>query len=79
MFRCQLCGVAVGPRVRAARIIVKRRVKQYPFRKEANTVYRPDRDGKMKEKKIDDPGGTGWEIAREARACPACAAPETTS
>ena len=73
MFLCQLCGVTVAPRIRAARIAVSRRSKMYPFRSDANVFYRPDLNGKVKEFKSDDPGGVGWEIAREVLACPTCA------
>jgi hypothetical protein len=76
MFLCQLCGVVVPPRIPATRVVVNRRPKQYPFRFEANVFYRPDpkKEGKIKEHKTDDPGGLGWEIAREVLACPRCAA-----
>jgi rubredoxin len=73
MFRCQICGASVPPRVRAARVVVRQRTKQYPYRPRANVIYRPDHNGKVKEYEIDDPGGTGWEIAKEALACPICA------
>ncbi|WP_157469507.1 hypothetical protein [Gemmata sp. SH-PL17] len=74
MFVCQLCGATVPPRTPAARVIVTRRPKQYPFRPNANVFYRPELSGKIKEHKSNDPGGVGWEIAREAFACPTCAA-----
>jgi hypothetical protein len=76
MFLCQLCGGVVPPRIPATRVVVNRRPKQYPFRFEANVFYRPDpkKEGKIKEHKTDDPGGVGWEIAREVLACPRCAA-----
>lgn len=71
MFVCQLCGVSVPPRTPVARVITRQRVKQYPHRSRANTFFRPDNDGKRKAHHTDDPGGTGWEIAAEARACAA--------
>jgi hypothetical protein len=44
-----------------------------PFRLRANrVVYRP-KDGKKIVVLIDDPGGPGIEIAREALACRQCA------
>ena len=73
MFICQLCGGVVPPRTAAARVVV-RRPKQYPFRREANVFYRPDGNEKVKEHRRDDPGGEGWEIAKELLACPDCAA-----
>ena len=74
MFRCQLCGGVVPPRTRATRVVVCRRPKPYPFRSQANVIYRPDRDGKMRPHTTDDPGGVGWEIVREVLACPTCTA-----
>ncbi|MBY0457802.1 MAG: hypothetical protein K2V38_10725 [Gemmataceae bacterium] len=73
MFVCQLCGVTVPPRVPAARVVTRRRSKQYAFRPNANVLWRPDAQGKRKKRTTHDPGGQGWEIAHEARACPACA------
>jgi hypothetical protein len=74
MFNCQLCGVTVPPRTPAARVVARRRPKQYSFRLNANVLCRPDSNGKMKEHKTHDPGGVGWEIAAEVLACPTCAA-----
>ena len=69
-----MCGGIVPPRTRAIRVVVRRRPKPYPYRSQANIIYRPDPRGKMKAHAIDDPGGVGWEIAREVLACPKCAA-----
>ena len=74
MFVCQLCGKTVPPRTPAARVVTRRRPKQYPFRPDANVFWRPDDQGKKKERKTNDPGGVGWEIACQVLACPACAA-----
>jgi hypothetical protein len=46
------------------------RARTYPRRPDAH--WQPPRDG-GKGKWVDDPGGTGTEIAREVRACGACA------
>lgn len=73
MFRCQVCGGVTPPGTRAARVVVSRRPKPYPYRSQANLVYRPDRRGKMKPQRTDDPGGAGWEVVREVLACPKCA------
>jgi hypothetical protein len=74
MFVCQICGVVVAPRTPAARVVLQRRPRQYPFRRGANVFRRPEPSGKMKEHTTDDPGGSGWEIAVEVMACPGCAA-----
>ena len=74
MFVCQFCGRSVPPRTPAIRVVVDRRPKQYPLRRDANAFRRPAPDGRMKDYTADDPGGVGWEIASEWLACPACAA-----
>jgi hypothetical protein len=43
------------------------------LRREANRFTRLDARGKPKEYVADDPGGVGWEIAREVLACSDCA------
>ncbi|HET6575446.1 MAG TPA: hypothetical protein VFG68_17720 [Fimbriiglobus sp.] len=73
MFVCHLCGGVVPPRTPAARVVVHRRPKRYPLRREANRVVCLDEKGKRKVRITDDPGGVGWEIGREVLACPACA------
>lgn len=73
MFVCQICGGVVPPRNPAIRVVVSRRPKQYSFRHRANVHYRPDATGKAKEHVTDDPGGDGWEIAREVLSCATCA------
>jgi hypothetical protein len=54
-------------------LVLQTRPKIYPYRPKANRVVRPDRTGKMKEFFVDDPGGKGQEIAREAIVCHECA------
>ena len=74
MFRCQICEHLVPPRTRATRLIVDKRQRLYPARKEVHFVPDPEKKTKKKKrKKKNDPGGTGWEIAREVIACPAYA------
>ncbi|OWK45152.1 hypothetical protein [Fimbriiglobus ruber] len=74
MFVCQICSKVVPPRTPPVRVVLQRRPKRYSFRLHANVIYRPDSNGKIKEHKTNDPGGVGWETAREANACPDCAA-----
>ncbi len=69
MYRCQLCNVVQPPRTRAIRVTVESRPTEYPSRPKANRL----RVGR-KWKQFDDPGGAGFEIAKEAVACPTCAA-----
>jgi hypothetical protein len=77
MFICQICGGLVPPRTPAIRVVLQSRPKHYPFRPHANVFHRLDTSGKMKAHTSDDPGGTGWEIAREVLCCPVCAEPRT--
>jgi hypothetical protein len=59
------------------RVVVATREKSYRFRPGANRVVRPDKNGKPKEKFIDDPGGVGCEAVREVISCLACAVATT--
>ena len=75
MYRCQLCQAVVPPGTPAHRVVLERRVKQYPYRPRANVVVIPPKDGKKKKTEYrDDPGGEGAEIVKEVTACPQCAA-----
>jgi hypothetical protein len=68
VFRCQVCRKVVAPNTRPIRHVVETRERQYPLRLKAN---RFKRDGR--ERRSDDPGGTGREIVREVLICGACA------
>jgi hypothetical protein len=59
----------VPPNTRAVNVALETRPRQYPRRAKANLIRK---NGKKEH--TDDPGGTGLEIVREVRACPACAA-----
>ena len=68
MFRCQVCRKVVAPSTRPIRHVVETRERQYALRPKAN---RFERDGR--ERRSDDPGGTGREIVREVLLCGSCA------
>ena len=78
MFRCELCKHVPefkhrGPKVlpagtRSTRVPIKLRATEYPSRPKANKV----RIGR-KLRLFDDPGGAGYELAKEVLACPTCA------
>jgi len=68
MYRCEICNKIVEPRTRCQKIVVKTRATEYPSRPKANKL----RVGR-KNKHFDDPGGAGYEIAKEALACRQCA------
>jgi hypothetical protein len=69
VYKCQLCQKVVPPGTKAFRIPVEFRLRHYPPKARANRVVS---DNKVHY--VDDPGGTGYEIAREVTACPDCAA-----
>lgn len=68
MYRCELCNTVQPPRSRSVRVTIESRATEYPSRPKANKL----RIGR-KTKHFDDPGGAGYEIAKEAIACPKCA------
>ena len=69
MYRCEFCKTVVPANTPQYPIVVEKRAVTYPYRPEANRFVKKGRE----RKKPDDPGGTGFEIVREAAACPACA------
>jgi hypothetical protein len=72
MYRCQLCSRVSAAGTPQRRVVLTTRARKYPFRRDANVIFRIV-NGKWKEVKIDDPGGTGTEIVSEVRVCPECA------
>ena len=73
MYRCQLCKSVVSEGMPAHRIIIETRPTEYPSRPKAHL----QRVGR-KVKNFDDPGGAGYEIAKEALACRSCAETHST-
>ena len=71
MFLCELCGEVVPPKTKAERVIVEKRSRSYPSRKNANKMKRG-----RKTVFATDPGGMGFEIVKEVLACPNCAGAE---
>ncbi len=68
MYRCELCNVVQPPRTRCQKVVTETRPAEYPSRPKAQS-RRVGRKGKS----LDDPGGAGYEIAKEVLACPKCA------
>ncbi len=68
MFRCDMCNVVVTPGTPSHTVVVETRPTEYPSRAKAHRM----RVGR-KLKTLDDPGGAGYEIAKEARVCGSCA------
>jgi len=81
-YRCERCNVVPEPGTPAHKLVVEKRAKTYPARKKANrysphlekTIPDPDNPKKrILHPHFHDPGGEGWEIARELTVCPECA------
>ena len=68
MYRCELCNRVSRPGERASKVVTERRPTEYPSRSKAQRA-RSGRRSRFQ----DDPGGAGYEIAKEALACPICA------
>ena len=68
MYRCELCNRVSRPGERATKVVTERRPAEYPSRGKAQKGSTGRRS-----KFQDDPGGAGYEIAKEAIACATCA------
>lgn len=78
MFKCELCEhvpefknrgpKVLPPRTRSNKVVIELRATEYPSRPKANNV----RIGRRM-RHFDDPGGAGYEIAKEVLACDECA------
>lgn len=68
MYRCLICGEVAPPNTPATRIVLAVRPITYPYRSFAH-----HRKRRGIHRWIPDPGGTGYEIAKEVTACPSCA------
>lgn len=71
MFRCQFCGTSVAAGVPCSLVVTRRRTVAFPYRERAQR-RRIEINGRRKNIMLDDPGGTGWQIVTEKRACPYC-------
>ena len=69
MYRCKLCNRVSRAGERATKVVTERRPAEYPSRGKAQK----GRPG-ARSKAADDPGGAGYEIAKEAVMCPSCSA-----
>jgi hypothetical protein len=68
MYRCQLCNRVSRAGEAATKVVLERRPTEYPSRGKAQRT-RSGRRSRLQ----DDPGGAGYEIAKEAILCPICA------
>ena len=65
MFRCGLCKDPSNCKEKAVRVVIERREKEYPFRKDANIIPLKAENGRTYYEWKDDPGGQGTEIVKE--------------
>lgn len=68
MYRCHFCKTVSNSNTPANRVVIETRPAEYPSRAKAQKR----RIGR-KIKSFDDPGGAGYEIAKEVFACGPCA------
>lgn len=83
MYKCESCNCS-APKGQPRKTVVRvKRMKNYPPRATpvkngramGKIVNRPNVYFEDGDKKLDfppDPGGRGWEIAREVQLCPSC-------
>lgn len=69
-YRCESCKKAVESGVLCNKVTIKKKMFNHPFRK---GVYIKFDEETERFYKADDPGGRGWQIAKEIRMCPSCA------
>jgi hypothetical protein len=76
MYTCQICGAPSESGKSAQRVTLETRVRKYPKREDVHLVptHKKKKPRKKENEFIDDPGGIGFEIAREALVCSRCAA-----
>lgn len=68
MYRCDFCNTVVGPKVSCSVVVTHVADKEYDYRED---VYKKrNEEGRLVFS--DDPGGRGWEIVAEKKACPKC-------
>ena len=81
MYRCRKCNAVVPSRTSMRLVILEKRQRQYPYRAKANRGYatnkgeiiRPLKKSRRASDRVDDLGGSGWEIAKAVPMCPGCA------
>ena len=71
MFVCQLCGAQPSAAHSGRSRGHAPAPQAVPLPTERERVLALNEEGKKKEHKTNDPGGSGWEIAEQALACPA--------
>lgn len=71
MFTCNFCKQTVKAGTACKMVTVARRWFQHPYRQKVNKLLVIE-EGRRKKEWIDDPGGEGYQITREVKACMEC-------
>lgn len=72
-YRCQLCNKSISAGIPSKKVVTAYCNYMHPMRFKAMS-RKVVKNGKKKIEYINDPGGPGLQIIREASACPDCAA-----
>jgi hypothetical protein len=72
MYKCGMCGKVVPPKTKCIEIVIKKRKKVYPFREGVNRPATWKEDRQERFGSTNDFGGSGFEAAETAKACPQC-------
>lgn len=70
MFKCERCEQYSEDGEKPVMVVIEGRRKVYNFRSRVNRRFDPVA---QRWQWVDDPGGEGWEIVREALMCAGCA------
>lgn len=73
MYRCEFCKKVVPPRVPCKKIVTQTREVMHPYRAKVKKKMVIDKNGKLKQDWLDDIGGPGTQIVKEAQLCTSCA------
>lgn len=73
MYKCDQCGANSTPSSPCRKVVTQRAWVFHPERLRANKGFAIQKNGKKKKVWLPDPGGWGFQIAREERMCNYCA------
>lgn len=69
MFNCEVCGRTTKHGEKCNLIVADQKMVQHPWRSGVNKIRNPETD---KIEYTPDPGGKGYQIVKEIRACGDC-------
>ena len=74
MFKCEFCRKQVPSGGGCKKVVTAKRMHLHPYRPRVQKRWGFDKSGRPKLEWIDDKGGKGYQIVKEAQACADCAA-----